>query len=652
MKALFQLPDSIERKVFRRSVLFFFLLTFLIYGRSIRNKFSMDDEYVTYKNEQIQGGIRSIPEIFTTTYATENNASFEYRPLVKVTFAIEYQFFGENPHISHFINILLYFLCCLLLFVLLLRLIPNVHFLFPFLVTLLFLIHPLHSEVVISLKNRDVLLSFLGVILSLIYFLRYVDGRSWINLFGGLFFFVFSLMSKKDSMTLFAFLPFTLWFFRKLSWRTLGTVMISILPATVIFRAAAKSVSNESVRILLQWENPLFIGSSFWERIPQGFYSIYFYLKMFVLPVPLISYYGYNQVPVVGWSHPVVWLMMLLIAAALYFSWRHLKDRKVWIFGIVFFLITISMFTNVVKPVVGIVAERFAFLPSVGLCIVAVWALLKAFGYDVHSADVVPPKTQTRVRIAFAGLVLLFGAQVFARCPDWASHYSLYKADVAKAPESAHLNTLMAAASIQEAKRNKRLTAEQKRKYIDDAVKHYQESIRIVPDYVSSHNNIGMVYFSFYNRPDLSMPHLKKAIALDTKYEEAYFNLATCEMAVGQLDSAEQHFRKCIELKPDFQAAYVSLSKVYIENKKYEELLEINLQAIERKIPGDMPFINAGNSWFLRGDTLKALPYLEKAISIHPDNRNLNAFLADFYSKKGVKEKADFYYSLQQQSSR
>ena len=121
-----------------------FALVFVLYGNSIRNNYALDDNYVTVttpekpNNPRIEKGIRGISKLFTTHYVESGSQSFEYRPLVLVTFAIEYQLFGSNPHVSHFISILLYAITCVLLFKLLCRLFKNYNPVFPLLVVFLF----------------------------------------------------------------------------------------------------------------------------------------------------------------------------------------------------------------------------------------------------------------------------------------------------------------------------------------------------------------------------------------------------------------------------------------------------------------------------------------------------------------------------------
>jgi len=95
----------------------------ILYLNSVPNHFSMDDELVTNNNKLIEGGIKAIPKIWMTRYS-EGKLRFEYRPVVKTTFALEYEFFKGNPHVSHLINLLLYILTALLLFKILKKCLP------------------------------------------------------------------------------------------------------------------------------------------------------------------------------------------------------------------------------------------------------------------------------------------------------------------------------------------------------------------------------------------------------------------------------------------------------------------------------------------------------------------------------------------------
>jgi tetratricopeptide (TPR) repeat protein len=613
----------------------------------------MDDEYVTNNNKQVEKGLAGIPEIFRTTYALDNKSSFEYRPIVKVTYAIEYQIFGRNPYVSHFINVLLYSSLVILIFYVLLRLLPDHHYIFHLTACLLFLIHPIHSEVVLSLKNRDVMLSFIGGLTALLFYLRFAENKGKINLIYGFIFLLFAYLSKKDVMTFFVLIPFTIWFFRKINLKQLGWIMFTFLPVLISFRLAAKAVINESARTLLLWENPLFVNNySFFQRIPEAFYCLWFYLKMFLIPHPLLCYYGYNQAPIVGWDDYRVWLIIVLLILTAYLIFKKKALKELWVYGLIFFLITISMFTNVVKPVVGIVGERFEFIASLGLCITSAALLLKYFKIRLDEPLLKLKLISNRFWIFLFLIVVVYGARSFARSPAWKDTYTLYKADAANATESAHTHSLLASAAVSKVKNDKRLSKTQKRDLVLEAEHEYLESIRIIPDYIASHNNLGTVYYTYMNNPQKAIYHLEKAVELDKEYVEAYFNLGSSYAALKKFDKAEQAYLKAIELKPDFASSYLSLSNLYASQKKYDKIIEVNEKAISKGVKSDIMYINIGNVYYLNGDTLKAIPYLEKAISFNPNNKGVNTFLSDYYRRHGDVERSAKYSRLISSSSK
>ena len=87
-------------------------------------------------------------------------------------------------------------------------------------------------------------------------------------------------------------------------------------------------------------------------------------------------------------------------------------------------------------------------------------------------------------------------------------------------------------------------------------------------------------------------------------------------------------------------------------NKQYDKIITLNTSAIEKELNSDIPYINIGNVYFMQGDTLKALPYLENAIAHNWNNRFLNTFLSDYYKKAGDEKKSAYYYNLMTKSSK
>ncbi|GIV32510.1 MAG: hypothetical protein KatS3mg031_0045 [Chitinophagales bacterium] len=166
-------------------------LALVVYSTAFQNGYNLDDELVTRNHRLTSRGVAAIGDIFSQPYyADEAGYSYEYRPIVLVTFAIEHTLLGENPVISHSINILLYALACCLLLLLMEKFgIPS---LLALAATVIFTVHPVHTEAVASIKNRDEILVALFGICSLLGTLHYANGN---RLTGLLFIWIFTALT-------------------------------------------------------------------------------------------------------------------------------------------------------------------------------------------------------------------------------------------------------------------------------------------------------------------------------------------------------------------------------------------------------------------------------------------------------------------------
>lgn len=197
-------PLADSQNIFALIVIFF---SIALYANSVFNDYNLDDELVTRNHPLTSQGISAIPEIFSSSYYTDNMGySYEYRPVVLATFAIEHSLFGESPFVGHCINVLLYALLCWLIFHVLGLLLSGYSPLLPFVIVLLFAAHPVHTEVVNSIKNRDEILSLLFGLLTL-YFSIAGARKSWYYLVAAFAFFALSVLSKASSVPFILIIP-------------------------------------------------------------------------------------------------------------------------------------------------------------------------------------------------------------------------------------------------------------------------------------------------------------------------------------------------------------------------------------------------------------------------------------------------------------
>ncbi len=185
------------------------LITFFVYLNSIQNGYNLDDELVTRNHPLTSKGLRAIWEIITSPYYSDDMGyRYGYRPMVLLSFAIENHFFGESPHVGHFINLLIYMSIVVLAFKFLIKLFGIDYQYIAFFAMLIFAVHPVHTEVVNSLKNRDELLGLFFFFFSLSFLVKQNFNEKkylWFLLF--CIFLIFSILSKKSSIPIFFCAP-------------------------------------------------------------------------------------------------------------------------------------------------------------------------------------------------------------------------------------------------------------------------------------------------------------------------------------------------------------------------------------------------------------------------------------------------------------
>ena len=274
---------------------------FLLFSNTLINGYNMDDNIVTQNHPLTSKGLSATKEIFTSNYFNDAMGnSFGYRPMVHFSFALEKSLFGESAKVSHFVNLVIYLLILFLFYKLLIRWLGKEKEGFALVTTLLFAIHPIHSEVVASIKNRDEMLAFLFAIAAGIFIHKFCATKKWFALLGIALFFTLGLLSKKSIFPLVFIFPLAQLFVSKTPIKLVLISTIALLipsaiivgetdvikslivftfPLFGIFSAYLVSkILNENKLIPIVWnkikENKLFlIAFISWLIVGYGFYS-------------------------------------------------------------------------------------------------------------------------------------------------------------------------------------------------------------------------------------------------------------------------------------------------------------------------------------------------------------------------------------------
>ena len=212
------------------------ILSFLLYFNTAWNGYNMDDFLVTIQHPLTTQGLSSIVDIFTKPYyQDEMGYSFGYRPIVLLSYGLEHQIFGVKASTSHLVNAVLYAFSVMLFFKLLYQWSDKKYLGWSFIAALLFACHPIHTEVVASLKNRDEILAFLFSVATGLMILKYIKSNRLIFLFVLLLFFLMALLSKKSVYPIIFVFSAAMILLNSLPIKKLMTVAsIMIIPGAII----------------------------------------------------------------------------------------------------------------------------------------------------------------------------------------------------------------------------------------------------------------------------------------------------------------------------------------------------------------------------------------------------------------------------------
>ncbi len=628
-----------------------FVFAFVLYGNTMKNGYSLDDLYVTYNNPVVNKGIKAIPLILSTRYINLNAEeggmmNFGYRPLTKVMFAVEHQFFGEDPSTSHLINILLYALTLLLLFSILRRLLPNYSIWFPFLVTMLWASLPVHTEVVASLKNREEIISLLFGLLALQSFMTFTRKGSFPYLIFGALWFLLSIFSKPSTLPLLAAIPFTIYFFmtadvKKIALITGSLILISI--AAVLF---VKLYLPEINRPMLFFENPLAFEKNFIHHVSTGMYGLLLYLKLLVYPQPLLFYYGYNTIPVVGLLNVWVILSILIHVGLLVFAVMKFRTKHLLSYAIFFYLIIISMYANIVKPPAGIIAERFLYIASLGFSIAVVYFIFKLL-------KVAADKPLTRIQVSKAVLLLMvmlipYTARTIVRNEDWNSQLSLFSHDIQYLGNSAKANfiyaTTLKTSLIEKVSKDGDRSGTEPQ--VDKIIALLEQTVKVYPGYFEAWNSLGEMYAMMKNDFDKALEYFQKSAEARPKYAAAWFNLGYAYQQKEDFPQAISNYRKAVALDTMDAKAVSNLAFCLNKTGQMDEAIALNRRIIRLRPQMEMPYMNLTMYYYKQGDTLNAIRSLEELVRAKPEAKRASGILNHYYASKGDTVKANYYRQL------
>jgi tetratricopeptide (TPR) repeat protein len=560
------------------------LISVLPYLNTISNAYSLDDDFVTEVNSTTNG-FASFKEIFTTHYIEDKGGySYEYRPIVKLSFAIEHQFFGVKPAISHLINSLLYGLFCLILFKFLVCLFSDNYNNILFFSVILFSVFPIHTEVVASLKNRDILLSGIFALSAGIQILKKKEG---ILKYTSVLLFVFlAFGSKQDALGLVLAMSLILFLVKEdISFRKKGLLILLLTSGIFLFWITKKiMIDSPGNRTLSFYENPLIANQSALDIISTMFFTIGFYTKQILFPFKMSCYYGYDFTNFSSFKNIITFFGIIVFIGLSWLFFKNRFQKKILLVGLIFIAVFFAMYSNILVKLPGVVADRFAFFPSIGFCLITSFTLLKGRFEQTFQLSQL-----NLYKIPILLVLLVFVVSCMKRNVDWKDRLTLFSTDVEKYPKSYKLLTMLATEQIQRANNSSLQISQYERQTLAMiAFKNFQKANSIYDKDYETLNNLGYFEMNFNKNYSEALRYFQSSLREKSSFPDVYFNIGIVYKKLNQLDSSFYYLNDCINKYPQFTNAYNYLAEAYFTNDLSEKMRDLIKLEKKNNLPNQL----------------------------------------------------------------
>ena len=469
---------------------FLLLISIVIYFQATSYGYILDDKIVITDNKFTKEGLDGIYDLMTTESMTgyfgeQKNLvqGNRYRPLSLVTFALEYEMLGGlNPKVSHWINIFLYGLTGIVIYFLLLLLLDyrkrsfTTARWFALAVAFLFIAHPIHVEAVANIKGRDEIMAFFFALLALrLGYLHHVKG-GWGKLLLANIFFILGLLSKENTITFLAVLPLTFYFMNKTTLlKSIKGIWSYVLSTSIylIWRFSVSGVPKLGQESQDLMNNP-FLGMDVIERFSTILFTLGWYIKLLFVPFPLTHDYYPYAIPKMDLSDIGVWISLIIYAFLLLYSIKNFSKKQLTVFSILYYLVTLTIVSNVVINLGTFMNDRFIYFSSLG------FILLLVLGVETVSKKYFSkPNIVFLSGIAIIGM--LYTSLSIIRVPDWETALTLNRSAIKVSSNSARANTFMGTALFQEARSENDM--KKRETMLREAKPYAEKAVEIYPNY-------------------------------------------------------------------------------------------------------------------------------------------------------------------------
>ncbi len=576
----------------------------ILYINSLGNQFTNWDDGMIYQNPSIRNlNWEGVRKIFTLERGNT------YQPIRMLSYAVDYHFWELNPLGYHITNIFFYILTCLMVFFTL-RLLsiwlrkaapPDSHQRVALFGSLLFAAHPIHVEAVTWLAARkEVLQGFFFFSAFYLYLKgRDTEGRGKFIYFASVFLsFLLAVLSKPSSVVF----PGVILVYElatrgegfKKFIRTHWIFLISSLTISAIFIFVLFKVMFEAGGI------KAYRGTTVASNVLVCIYAFLENIKSLILTINYSAAYSFTV------SMPVFCLknvILILVTASLFVvGFLSLRRTKVIFFGLLFFLITLLPYLNII-PISTLKADRYVFISSFAYTFILgiLFEHLYVFRHRKFSGGFFKLLSTA----LFVFLLVGYSLITIHQNTIWQNSYTLWSDAVEKHPNSNTANALMGVVYLE-------LGMEK------EAVKYLEKAVEILPYDYESYNNLGIVYGKL-GEAEKALNAFMTGIGLRPNDDTIKINLSVFYQRQKEYGKAEKILGYLCTKSPRNAQLHFRLGSVHRDARQYDEAIQELQRSIELAPEIINPYVELGNIYATEmRDSEKAKYYYTRGIEAAP----------------------------------
>ena len=583
---------------------------------------NFDDPIYVKDNPLVKHGLTpdGIKWAFTMVYASN------WHPLSWISHMVDVDLFGMRPGMHHLTNVLFHMMDSILLFIVMNRM-TGARWRSA-LAAAIFALHPIHVESVAWISERKDVLSTFFWMLTMLCYHWYVRGPRISKYLSVVVIFTLGLMAKPMLVTLpFVLLLLDLWPLKRnelilppvasssnarqawwpikyqqgVPWLILEKVPLMIIALSVCEETFFAQSIGGAVSSLERLH--------FASRIQNTITSYVTYLWKMIWPFNLAVFYPYPK----HFNIAVVALCFLFLICVTVIVIISLRKFPYLVTGWFWYLGTLIPVIGIVQVGSQSMADRYTYIPSVGIFIIVSWGLADIFRRWIYGGRIVSS-------ILSVGVLGLLSCSTYIQISTWKNSETLF-------------SHALAVTSDNYLAYNNLGVALYNRGDVDGAIQHYQESLKIKSNYINAHCNLGIALAKEKKYTEAFF-HYRECLLIEPGYAEAYYNMGVAFSDMGRKDEAIKQYLEALKNNSNHEDAHNNLGLLLAEKGNLDEAIQHYLKALRVNPDNTRTRINLTDALLKKGRVDEALSQVDEAIKSSPRNPNLFAKRAEVYRAK------------------